>query len=144
MSKTWVVVADNSRARIFSADTPASQLCETETLTHPEARLHQGDLISDRPGRDRNSGLGTHNMGHETDAKEESAIRFATEVCQRLEQARVNAQFNKLYIIAAPSFLGLIRKHQTPALKKTIAGEVSKNMAMKDATEIKKSLPEYL
>ncbi len=144
MSKTWVVVADTSRARIFSADTPASELFETETLAHPEARLHQGDLISDRPGRDRNSGIGTHNMGHETDAKDESAIRFATEVCQRLEQARVRSQFNKLYIVAAPSFLGLIRKHQSPALKKTIAGEISKNMAMKDAAEIKKSLPEYL
>ncbi len=144
MSKTWVVVADNSRARIFSADTPASQLIETKTLTHPEARLHQGDLVSDRPGRDRNSGIGSHNMGHETDAKDESAIRFATEVCHHLEQARINSKFDKLYIVAAPSFLGLIRKHQTPALKKIVAGEVSKNMAMKRAVDIKRSLPEYL
>jgi len=144
MTKTWVVVADTSRARIFSADTPASQLLETETLTHPEARLHQGDLVSDRPGRDRNSVIGTHNMGHETDAKNESAVRFATEVCGRLEQGRLNSQFDKLYIVAAPSFLGLIRKHQTPALKKIIAGEISKNMAMKGAIDIKKSLPEYL
>lgn len=144
MNKTWVVVADTSRARIFSTDTPAGQLFETETLTHPEARLHQGDLVSDRPGRDRNSGIGTHNMGHESDAKDESAIRFATEVCHRLEQARIESKVSKIYIVAAPSFLGLIRKHQTPALKKIVAGEVSKNMAMKDAIEIKRSLPKYL
>ncbi len=144
MSKTWVVVADSSRARIFSTETPAGQLFETETLAHPEARLHQGDLVSDKPGRDRNSNIGTHNLGHETDAKEESAIRFATEVCHRLEQGRVKSQFNKLYIVAAPSFLGLIRKHQTPALKKVVAGEIPKNMAMKGAIEIKKSLPEFL
>jgi protein required for attachment to host cells len=144
MSKTWVVVADNSRARFFSADTPASQLLETETLSHPEARLHQADLVSDRPGRDRNSGIGTHNMGHESDAKDESAIRFATEVCNRLEQGRIKSQFDKLYIVAAPSFLGLIRKHQSAALKKIVAGEVAKNMAMKGAAEIKKNLPQYL
>jgi protein required for attachment to host cells len=144
MGKTWVVVADNSRARFFSADTPASNLYERETLSHPEARLHQGGLVSDRPGRERNSGVGTHNIGHESDAKEQSAIRFATEVCHRLEQGRKKSQFDKLYIVAAPSFLGLIRKHQTPALKKIVAGEISKNMAMKDAEEIKKSLPEYL
>ncbi len=144
MSKTWVVVADTSRARIFSADTPASQLIETETLTHPKARLHQGDLVSDRSGRDRNSVTGTHNLEHAADAKEEEAVRFATEVCNRLEQGRIKCQFNKLYIVAAPSFLGHIRKHQTPALKKIIAGEVSKNMAMKEAVEIKNSLPEYL
>ncbi len=144
MSKTWVVVADTSRARIFSADTPASKLLETETLTQPEARLHQGDLVSDRPGMDRNSGNGTHNMGHETAAKEELANRFAAEVCNRLEQGRIKSQFDKLYIVAAPSFLGLIRKYQTPALKKVIAGEVSKNMAMKGADEIKKSLLGHL
>ncbi len=144
MNKTWVVVADTSRARIFSAETPASQLQETETLTHPAARLHPGDLVSDRQGRDRNSGNGSHNMGKETETKEEEAIRFATEVCNRLEKGRIQCQFDKLYIVAAPSFLGHIRKHQTPALKKVIAGEISKNMALKEAGEIKKCLPEYL
>jgi len=144
MNKTWVIVADRSRARIFSADTPASNLLETETMTHPIARLHPGDLVSDRPGRDRNSVNGSHNMGEEVNIKEEEAIRFATEVCQRLEEARIKCQFDKLYIVAAPSFLGHIRKHQTPALKRIIAGEVSKNMALKGAIEIKKCLPEYL
>ncbi len=144
MNKTWVVVADTSRARIFSADTPASQLQETETLTHPAARLHPGDLVSDRPGRDRNAVNGSHNMGQETVTKEEEAIRFATEVCNRLEQGRIKCQFDKLYIVAAPSFLGHIRKHQTPALKKIIAGEISKNLALQEVREIKKHLPEYL
>ena len=34
MSNIWVVVADSSRARIFSAEKPASQLVEIETLAH--------------------------------------------------------------------------------------------------------------
>ena len=83
-------------------------------------------------------------MGQETGAKEEEAIRFASEVCNRLEEGRIKSQFDKLYIVAAPSFLGHIRKHQTPALKKIIAGEISKNMSLKGAGEIKKCLPEYL
>jgi len=144
MNKTWVVVADTSRARIFSAKTPASKLQETETLTHPASRLHPGDLVSDRQGRDRNAVNGSHNMGQETETKEEEAVRFATEVCNRLEQGRIKSQFDKLYIVAAPSFLGQIRKQQTPALKKVIAGEVAKNMALMGAVEIKKQLPDYL
>ena len=44
----WVLVADNSRARIFSAEKPASDLQEIRDLTHPEARLHEGDLVTDR------------------------------------------------------------------------------------------------
>jgi len=113
-------------------------------MTHPAARLHPGDLVSDRPGRDRNAVNGSHNMGQESETKEEEAIRFATEVCSRLEQGRIKCQFDKLYIVAAPSFLGHIRKHQTPSLKKVIAGEVSKNMAFKGAGEIKRCLPDYL
>ncbi len=144
MNKTWVVVADTSRARIFSAETPTSKLQETETMTHPAARLHPGDLVSDRPGRDRNAVNGSHNLGQETTTKDEEAIRFATEVCGRLEQGRIKCQFDKLYIVAAPSFLGHIRKHQTPALKKVIAGEISKNIALKEAEEIQKCLPDYL
>ncbi|MES9844878.1 MAG: host attachment protein, partial [Candidatus Sedimenticola sp. 6PFRAG5] len=51
MSAAWIVVADTSRARIFSADKPASSLVEIQTLAHPESRLHEGDLVSDKAGR---------------------------------------------------------------------------------------------
>lgn len=60
MKSAWIVVADASRARFFSAELPASPLCEIETLSNPEARLHEGDLISDRGGRDRDSGGSSH------------------------------------------------------------------------------------
>ncbi|MCW8855424.1 MAG: host attachment protein, partial [Gammaproteobacteria bacterium] len=52
MSTTWVVVADSSRARIFTAETSTSALQEIETLAHPEGRLHEQALSSDLPGKD--------------------------------------------------------------------------------------------
>ena len=52
MSNICVVVADSSRARVFTADKPAGPLNEIETLNNPEGRLHEGDLVSDRGGRD--------------------------------------------------------------------------------------------
>lgn len=144
MSITWVVVADSSRARIFSAEKPASPLEEIETLSHPEGRLHQGDLVSDKPGRDNNATSGSHNMGHETDAKEEEALRFAAMVCERLEEGRCKGLFEKLYVISAPSFLGLLRKQQNSALRKTVAAEIPKNLSTHTPIEIRKSLPKYL
>ena len=144
MSITWVVVADSSKARIFSAEKPASPLTEVQALSHPESRLHQGDLVSDKPGRDNNATSGSHNMGHETDAKEEESLRFAATVCERLEEGRCKGQFEKLYVIAAPTFLGLLRKQQTGALRKTVAAEISKNLSTQTPTEIRKSLPRYL
>ena len=52
MSNICVVVADSGRARVFTADSPAGPLNEIETLNNPEGRLHEGDLVSDRGGRD--------------------------------------------------------------------------------------------
>jgi protein required for attachment to host cells len=144
MSAAWVVVADTSRARIFSAEKPASTLIEIQTMAHPEARLHQGDLVSDKPGRDRSAGVRSHDMGHETDAKEEEAVRFAATVCEALECGRTNGRFNKLYIVAAPAFLGLMRKQQSSSLQKMIGAEVSKNMATHDVVDIRRCLPDFL
>lgn len=145
MSKIWVVVADASRARIFTARTPGDGLVELETLTHPEGRLHEGDLVTDRSGRDRDAaGGGGHDMGHTDDAKDTEGARFAVEVCDALEKARVQGEIKKLHVVASPHFLGLLRKQQTAALKKLVEGELSKNLVTKNPEEIRKALPEFL
>ncbi len=144
MSVAWVVVADASRARIFSAENPSGPLVEIQTLAHPEARLHEGDLVSDKSGRDRNTGSGSHDMGNQNEAKQEEAIRFASQVGQALECGRTNKQFKKLYVVAAPGFLGLMRKNRTGSLQKMVTAEISKNMASHDVADIRKCLPDYL
>jgi protein required for attachment to host cells len=140
---TWVLVADNSRARIFSAEKAISPLQEIRDLTHPEARLHEGDLVTDKGGRDRGP-AGAHGIGTDQVHKQDGAERFAASVCSELDSARAAGIFKKLYVVAAPSFLGLLRKHESNALRQTIAGEVDKNLATQDPAVIRKHLPDYL
>ena len=145
MNSIWIVVADASRARIFAVDGGNSSMIEIQTLAHPQARLHEGDLVTDRAGRDRNPGpTGQHNMGNESEAKHEEAVRFAAQVCEELEAGRVNGKFDKLYVIAAPGFLGVLRKHQSSSLQKLVAAEISKNLATHDLSQIRSSLPDRL
>jgi len=144
MSKIWVVVSDTTRARIFNAPKGKGPLTETATLSHPEGRLHEGDLVSDKPGRARDNGNGSHDMGHEAAAKEEEAERFAGYVCDELEAARNKGEFLKLYLIAAPHFLGLLRKHKSAGVDKLVVEEISKNLAGHSPEDIRKALPEYL
>jgi protein required for attachment to host cells len=139
----WVVVADNSRARIFSAEKAASSLSEVRDLTNPEARLHEGDLVSDKGGRDRGM-AGAHGFGIEDEHKHEGYEKFALAVCTELESARVSGQLSKLYVVAAPSFLGLLRKHQSSALRQLVQGEVDKNLTTQDAKAIRGCLPDFL
>jgi protein required for attachment to host cells len=149
MSNIWIVVADCSRARIFTADKPAGPLNEIETLNNPGGRLHEGDLVSDRGGRDSNgrggNGSGqTHGYSTGNEAKEEEANRFAAEVCQHLEKGRTANAFGKLYVIAAPTFLGLLRKHQSGSLKALLADEIAKDITTHTVDRIRGQLPEYL
>jgi protein required for attachment to host cells len=144
MSNIWIVVADCSRARIFSTDKPAGPLSEIETLSNPGGRLHEGDLVSDRGGRDSNGSSGTHGYSTGNEAKEEEANRFAAEVCRHLEKGRTGNAFGKLYVIAAPTFLGLLRKHQSAPLKALLADEIAKDVTTQTVDRIRGQLPEYL
>lgn len=144
MGSIWIVVADSSRARIFAAENGQSAMVEIQTLAHPEARLHEGDLVSDKAGRERDSGATSHDMGGESGAKQEGTIRFTSEVCQVLESGRTRGQFNMLYVITAPGFLGALRKQQSSSLQKLVSAEISKNLATHDISEIRKHLQEHL
>ena len=141
---TWILVADASRARIFAADKALSPLNEIRTLTSPEARLHEGDLVTDKGGRDRNPGIGAHGFNVGDEHKQDNAERFAAQVCHELEAARNAGEFRKLYVVAAPTFLGMLRHHQSSALRHLIAGEVDKNLSTQDPAAIRKCLPDYL
>lgn len=144
MSATWIVVADASRARFFAADKPAGPLSEIAALTNPQARLHKGDLVSDRGGRDRNDLGSSHGLDTGTNMKAEIANRFAGEVCTRLEQGRLSGAFGKLYVVGAPTFLGLIRKHQSTELRDMISDEIPKDLSTQAPDKIRAQLPEYL
>jgi protein required for attachment to host cells len=141
---TWILVADASRARIFAADKALSPLNEIRTLTFPEARLHEGDLVTDKGGRDRNPGIGAHGLNEDGDHKHDNAERFAAQVCHELESARNAGEFRKLYVVAAPGFLGMLRHHQSSGLRNLIAGEVDKNLSTQEPAAIRKCLPDYL
>ncbi|EXJ15198.1 host attachment protein [Imhoffiella purpurea] len=140
---TWILVADNSRARIFAAEKAAGSIQEISTLTFPEGRLHEGDLISDKGGRSH-SPSGANAINADGAHKQDNAERFAGLICDDLEAARNQGRFSKLYILASPSLLGLLRKHQSAPLKQMIAGEFDKNLTTQAPEAIRKHLPDFL
>jgi protein required for attachment to host cells len=141
---TWILAADNSRARIFAAEKAASSIHEIHTLTFPEGRLHEGDLTTDKGGRGHDPMAGAHGINGEEAHKQDNADRFASLVCETLESARNKGEFRKLYVVAAPAFLGMLRKHQSHSLKYLIAGEIDKNLTTQTPEAIRKSLPDFL
>lgn len=140
MRKTWVVVADRSRARLFSVATPRGPLEELEDLVHPEARAHERDLTSDRPGRSNDQ----HVLGAEHSARDQQAHEFAREIALRLEAGRIEHQLEQLIVVAAPDVLGMLRKTMSGGLAKLVVLEIDKNVTQRKPADIRKMLPTYL
>ncbi|MDD5462393.1 MAG: host attachment protein [Methylococcales bacterium] len=144
MKSTWILVADSTRARIFTAETPSSPLEEVEVLAHTKGRLYDREITSDLPGRIKSKdGIG-HTYEQPTDPKKHEIDNFAHYVCKCLEEAHNANKFEQLLIVAEPSFLGMIRMHLPEQIKKRVCFELDKNIATHSADDIRKHLPTYL
>ena len=77
MKKTWILVANQAEAQIYSSDRLPGNLLLVEVLKNSEGTTHPRDLVSDAPGRAFDSiGSGRHAMEPNTGVKEEQRRRF--------------------------------------------------------------------
>lgn len=146
MSDTiWVVAANSAGAVIWQADGRRGPLRQQQVLVHPEARQHNEDLVTDQPGRVFDSaGEGRHATDYGTSPKNHEADVFARELIDTLAQARAEGRFDRLYVIAAPAFLGRLREQYPEPLRQALAGEIDKNVVREDADAVRAQLPERL
>jgi protein required for attachment to host cells len=145
MSKIWVVVADEAKARILSTSKSTEPLVEVQSLSSSEAYDREQDLVSDKPGRGSNgSGQGKHAMDEKTTHKEQYAIRFAKELADFLEKNQHKKTYMKLIIVAAPRFLGLMRKEMSKSVSELVSLEIDKDLTMMEPQAIREHLPQYL
>jgi len=142
MAKTWVVVADSSAARIFTAATPTGGLDERESLAHPEGRMRAQELTSDLPGRAFDSkGKGRHAMESEVGPREHEAIAFAREIAGRIAAARSRGELDRVVLVAAPEFLGLLRDALDATTRRAVEAEFPLNLVKMTPAEIRSRLP---
>jgi protein required for attachment to host cells len=144
MKLTWVLVADTTRARIFTAETPSSPLEEIEDLSHTEGRLHDREITSDLSGGIKSSGAGGHSFELPTDPKKHEIDNFAHYVAHYLKDAHNAHRFEQLIIVAGPTFLGMLRSNLPEQIKKTVRFELDKEITTLSAADIRQHLPQYL
>jgi protein required for attachment to host cells len=138
MSKTWVVTAESSRARIFAIEKRISPLREIEDMANPLGRAQEQAIDSDRPGRAFDSaGEGRHAMERQVDARHHEAILFAKRIAERLDHARTQSQCDELILIAPPEFLGMLRQQLNAQTTKLVTRTIDKNLVQKDEADIR-------
>ena len=138
MVQTWVLVAESSRAKLYSANTRRGPLVELDTFVHPAGRMHEGDLVSDRPGSDGGAvGQGRHIVADRTTAKKHENISFAKEIAGNLDEARHKGSFDKLILIAPPAFLGLLRDNLSKETMDRVTDQIDKNLVQQPAQVVR-------
>ncbi len=142
---SWILVADSARARLFNAETTKSALSEIESMIHPEAQQHEQKLTSDLPGSQAGGATNSHHsVGGKTAPKEYEAVKFARELCKYLEAAHYSQKFSQLIVVAAPTFLGHLRKEMSSNVAKVITLEIDKDIVEQDVNSIRGHLPTIL
>lgn len=141
----YVLVADAGRARVFIAAHEDSALSEIADFVNPEARLTPAEAESDRHGHVMH---GTAGIGHTFEPRhsnaEHAAEVFAEQVCSFLHDAWRSGLLRRLYLVADPSFLGVLRKALDPATARCVVKETAADYTRLTAADIRRRLPRCL
>lgn len=145
MEPTWILVADEARARLFSADRPLGPLKEHEDLVNPPERLPEHELGTDDPGRNSSGGpAGGHRMEPRAEIRATYMRYFAQDIAHRLKQARVHGEMQRLYLVAAPHFLGELRSALDRSTSSCVVQSINKDLVGHRADDIRGHLPDRL
>lgn len=147
---TRIVVADQAEVRFFDALGFARPLKFAGALTNAAAHLREQDLSADRPGRVFTSAAGRgrrrgatthHSAGGENTPRRHATLLFARRVAEDLDRARRAGRFTRLVLIAAPAFLGELRRALPAAVRNCVVATVAKDVVHHSGDELRRYLP---
>ena len=140
-----VLVCNHSRARLFQANTLAF-INELSDQVNPAARLREQDLATDRPGAYRGGGPEgqAHVESHRASQHDKASEKFARDLAATLDQAIDSHGLEKLYVIAEPRMLGLLRHALSDKAKGLVTEELAKDIVAHTTMQIRDVLPDRL
>ena len=147
MATTWIIAADESRARVLQVAGP-DRLDEIDDLVNPSGRAQDRELQTDaEPRFNGHGGVGKAGSGRtggpasdrEAQGAVEHSVRtFAREVGRYLDRARLDHRFDQLVLVAPPKFLGALRKELDKEVEKLVADELPKDLSGLSARELER------
>lgn len=143
-STTWIIVANQSEAQFYSRDKKNSPLQRVSTMEADAGQKKAGELTSDRDGRSFDShGQGRHAFSKEkTGPKQHEAEIFANRIASRIITAKQQGDFSELVLIAAPRFLGTLRKSLSVSHGTASDRDIDKDVVGQDIAVVEKLLAE--
>ncbi len=133
--KTWILVADASRARIFAETDGRQPLEAILSLDHPLSKT--SDMVRDSLPRTFDSaGEGRHAIAPKTDPHRAEKRSFAIELAGRLHDEAAKRSYDQLILIAPPQMMGDFRQALSDAVRARLRRELVLDLTHASASEI--------
>lgn len=136
MAKTWILVANASQARIYLRNGIKSELSLVKEMVHPESRMKNAELVTDRAGYMQGTGNGHGSKQPQTEPKQNEALHFAQELAQELNHGRCNQQFERIVLVAPPAFMGLLGEKIDVQTAKLVDDKIGKDYTQSNEKEL--------
>ncbi|OOG63483.1 hypothetical protein B0E46_10895 [Rhodanobacter sp. B04] len=142
MSKTWLLVADAAKARLFEIPRKGADLAEIACFANPNARSPGQHPEHGRSGRTHESANSAHHaIEPHTSLREKHAMQFADQLRDAIQQGRIENQYDQLVLMAPPRFLGMLRDRLDDQTRKRVVAEVGSDLLALSPNELRAHLP---
>ena len=145
--RTWVLVADGSRARVLQKreDGGRKQLRTIEGMTFAHELPKTSDVVRDRLPRTFESvGTTRHAVATEVDPHREEKRKFANELANALDAELAKHSFDRLVVVAPAQMMGDLRSALTPAVRERAVADVVMDLTKVPDAEIASHLNTFV
>jgi len=125
---TWALILNSGICRIYKLSKKPYQLTLLKEIVHPESRLRDIELTSDKPGHYK-AGDGAHGaFSQQSDPKEIQIDDFSRQIAEALDHGRTIQSYNKLIVVAPPHMDGLLFQHMNKHVKDLITHNIKNDV----------------
>tara|TARA_R110000823_G_scaffold47903_19_gene122020 strand:- start:12934 stop:13380 length:447 start_codon:yes stop_codon:yes gene_type:complete len=143
--KTWILVADGSKARIYEYMGPNEALRLLDNGEFSHSNKPSREIAQEKRGRVFHSADGSRSaMERPSDPHEFEKKRFAAQLADHLNQEEKKRRFDRLIVVAPPKSLGELRQQLSSAVLERVAGEIDKELTNLDPADLPKHLQPVL
>ncbi|WP_133137944.1 host attachment protein [Legionella rowbothamii] len=125
---TWVVALNSNDCRIYELHTKPYQLTLHKEIIHPESKLRDIELTSDKPGRYRAGDMAHGAYTQPSDPKEIQIEAFSRHVAEELNKDRNIDAYNKLIVVAPPHMNGILFQHLNKHVKTLVTHNIKNDV----------------
>ncbi|MBI3182596.1 MAG: host attachment protein [Myxococcales bacterium] len=143
MPLTWIVVADAATARLFESRRAGARWQLLKELSNPEGRAKSRDFLSEPTGGlQKEEGSTFRGAMQPLSIKKVEAQRFARLLAEALDKGLAENRYERLVLVAAPEFLGMLREALPPPVAKRVLSDIAKDFSHADARELERRVGE--